>query len=29
VPFVAPDFDLKLYELRAEADERVRVLNER
>ena len=29
VPFAAPDFDLKLYELRAEADERVRVLNER
>lgn len=29
VPFAAPDFDLKLYELRAEADERVRVLNDR
>jgi hypothetical protein len=29
VPFAAADFDLKLYELRAEADERVRVLNDR
>jgi hypothetical protein len=24
-----PDFDIRLYELRAEADERVRVLNDR
>jgi hypothetical protein len=29
VAFAAQDFDIKLYELRAEADERVRVLNER
>jgi hypothetical protein len=29
VPFAAPDFDIQLYELRAEAEERVRVLNER
>jgi len=29
VPFAAADFDTQLYELRAEAEERVRVLNER
>jgi hypothetical protein len=29
VPFADEDFDMKLYELRAEADARVRVLNER
>lgn len=29
VPVAAPDFDMRLYELRAEADERVRVLNDR
>ena len=29
VPFAASDFDTQLYELRAEAEERVRVLNER
>ena len=29
VPFNALDFDTQLYELRAEAEERVRVLNER
>jgi hypothetical protein len=29
VPFAAEDFEIKLYELRAEADERVRALNER
>jgi len=29
VPVDAPDFDIKLYELRAEAGERLRVLNDR
>jgi hypothetical protein len=29
VPVTAPDFDVRLYELRAEAAERVRVLNDR
>ena len=29
VPIAAPDFDIRLYELRAEAGERVRVLNDR
>jgi hypothetical protein len=29
VPVSAPDFDIQLYELRAEAEERVRVLNDR
>jgi hypothetical protein len=29
VQVAAPDFDMRLYELRAEADERVRVLNDR
>jgi hypothetical protein len=29
VPLSEPDFDIRLYELRAEADERVRVLNDR
>jgi hypothetical protein len=29
VPISAPDFDVRLYELRAEAGERVRVLNDR
>jgi hypothetical protein len=28
VPFAAEDFDMKLYELRAEANARVRVLND-
>ena len=29
VPFSTPDFDTQLYELRAEAEKRGRVLNER
>jgi hypothetical protein len=29
VPVSAPDFDVRLYELRAEAGERARVLNDR
>jgi hypothetical protein len=29
VPIAAEDFDIRLYELRAEADERVRVLNDK
>jgi hypothetical protein len=29
VPVTAPDFEVRLYELRAEASERVRVLNDR
>jgi hypothetical protein len=29
VPMSAPDFDVRIYELRAEAGERVRVLNDR